>query len=176
MKKIALIAAVASVFSTSVLANEIEKKPVQVFSVGYANSSVEEYGYSLPDDAKGFNLKYSKTFENNFGLVGSFTYTNLDKTYYDANLELTYWSLMAGPSVKLGDRVNLYGLLGFSYGKVDAKNSWLTYSDNDNSIAAGVGAQFYITDNFAIDASYEYTEFSGDVEVGTWSVGAGYRF
>lgn len=83
---------------------------------------------------------------------------------------------MAGPSVNLGDRVNLYGLLGFSYGKVDAKNSWLTYSDNDNSIAAGVGAQFYITDNFAIDASYEYTEFSGDIEVGTWSVGAGYRF
>ncbi|CNL75428.1 attachment invasion locus protein [Yersinia enterocolitica] len=42
-------------------------------------------------------------------------------------------------------------------------------------MVAGAGVQFNLYPNVVIDASYEYSKLS-DVNVGTWMLGAGYRF
>lgn len=175
MKKIALIAAIASVCSASVYANDYSQ-PTQSFSVGYARSALDVEKGSADNHANGINLKYNHAIDDRVGIITSFTYTDLDKKAGNDKLDFDYWSLMAGPSVTLGDRFNVYGMLGLARGKAELKTQLLSYKESHTDLAVGFGAQFYVTDQFLLDAHYEYSELTNEVDVGTWSIGAGYRF
>ncbi|EOW5147519.1 Ail/Lom family outer membrane beta-barrel protein, partial [Escherichia coli] len=48
-------------------------------------------------------------------------------------------------------------------------------SSSKTSVVYGAGIQFNPVPNWVVDASYEYTKL-GDVKVGTWMTGIGYRF
>ncbi|PQQ39695.1 attachment protein [Photorhabdus luminescens] len=185
MKKALIASAVAvglSVFSFAANAGE------HTISGGYAQSHVKVDGEKLDENPKGFNLKYRYELDNNWGVIGSFTLTHQGYDYYDGSKkvgtgDLDYYSLMAGPTYRFNEYVSVYGLVGAAHGKVK-ENSQISilgfnysyeYEESKTSAAYGLGLQFNPMPNWVIDASYEYSKL-GDFKVGTWVIGAGYRF
>lgn len=168
MKKAILGAVVLMAFSASAMAADSS----QAISVGYANSSIEVDGYDFPDDGYGISAKYRSEFDNSFGVIGSFTYTNLSETYNGIGLDLDYMSLTFGPTLRANQYFSVYGLIGMARGEAEA----LGESDSDTAFAYGAGLQIDVTKNVTLDASYEFAGFSGDLDVSTWSIGVGFRF
>ncbi|KAA8995244.1 outer membrane beta-barrel protein [Affinibrenneria salicis] len=180
MKKLSVIAiAVAGLAfgSSAVAAGE------STISIGYAQSDVDFDGFSPKDDPRGVNLKYRYEMDDNWGMIGSFTYTGSDSSYSAGNerasLDLTYYSLTVGPVYRFNEYISAYALVGVAHGKaeVEYENSSVRAwgEEKRTDLAGGVGLQFNVTPDFAIDASYEYTALDS-VDVGTWALGLGYRF
>lgn len=153
-------------------ANEKDAQRKPVVSIGVAKSSIEVGGHDFPDDAYGFSSKYRTEVNNSYGFIASVSYSGLSETYFGQSINLSQFSVTAGPVFRASDRVSIYGLIGLGMGYIDTG-----YGDDDeNSLALGAGAQFDITDELVFDISYEKTSYSGDIDVGTWSLGLGYRF
>ncbi|MCT8341619.1 MULTISPECIES: Ail/Lom family outer membrane beta-barrel protein [Photorhabdus] len=183
MKKALIASAVAvglSVFTFAANAGESS------ISGGYAQSHVKVDGEKLDENPKGFNLKYRYELDNNFGVIGSFTLTHQGYNYYYGSRkigtgDLDYYSLMAGPTYRFNEYVSVYGLVGAAHGKEKAKGNAavlgydVEYKESKTSAAYGLGLQFNPMPNWVIDASYEYSKV-GDYKIGTWVIGAGYRF
>ncbi|EJA7721899.1 Ail/Lom family outer membrane beta-barrel protein [Salmonella enterica subsp. enterica serovar Benin] len=149
----------------------------QTVSVGYAQTEVNvTHSNQMP----GFNVKYHWEDDNSgAGVIGSFAYTTKNDSNDYSSGKLTYYSVTAGPSYRFNDYVNIYALLGLAYGKIEEENAYLRYWESSTAFAYGAGVQFNPIENVAIDASYVYTQFSGDndnVGAGTWMLGVGYRF
>ncbi len=149
-------------------------------SIGYAQSKIKD----VDDHPKGVNAKYRYEFDDLWGIIGSFTYTNLSYDYYDGgdkvgDSDFDYYSLTAGPSYRFNDYVSVYGLLGLAHGKIKSSAYSRYYEaegdESKTSVAYGVGLQVNPWPNWIIDASYEYSKLD-DAKIGTWVIGAGYRF
>ncbi|WP_036768099.1 Ail/Lom family outer membrane beta-barrel protein [Photorhabdus australis] len=172
MKKTLVASVVAvglSVFAFAANAGE------STISGGYAQGHVKYDGNKPNKDPKGFNIKYRYELDDHFGVISSATYTGYDFKYGDkklTKLDMDYYSLMAGPTYRFNEYVSVYGLVGAARGKVKGPND---YSESKTSVGYGAGLQFNPMPNLAIDASYEYSKL-GDLKVGTWVVGVGYRF
>ncbi|EDI0784779.1 Ail/Lom family outer membrane beta-barrel protein [Salmonella enterica subsp. enterica serovar Brandenburg] len=157
-------------------------------SGGYAHSHAKFAGEG--ENLKGFNVKYRHELNDMWGIVGSFAYTNFNKDYNMmlpnangvlektkvASYDLDYFSLTAGPSLRFNEYLSAYALIGVGYGKAHAwLDGYASASEHKTSPAFGAGLQFNPVPNMTIDASYEYSKL-GDVKVGTWMAGVGYRF
>ncbi|PQQ28879.1 Ail/Lom family outer membrane beta-barrel protein [Photorhabdus hindustanensis] len=185
MKKALIASAVAvglSVFTFAANAGE------HTVSGGYAQSHVKVDGEKLDENPKGFNVKYRYELDNNWGVISSFTLTHQGYDFYDyggkvGTADLDYYSLMVGPTYRFNEYVSVYGLVGAAHGKVKGETSALgvvydydfDYKESKTSAAYGLGLQFNPMPNWVIDASYEYSKV-GNYKVGTWVIGAGYRF
>lgn len=183
MKKVAILAAVASLLSANAFSYTYEYQPKESITVGFSHSTVRFLGEKLDDNPMGFNLKYRKDFNSEYGLITSFTYSGMDKNYsqgsLSGNLNLDYYSFMFGPTLRANDHFSVYGLVGVAHGKATVEISSplasASASDNETSIAYGAGLQIDVNENFTIDASFEYSKLN-EVKAGTWVIGAGYRF
>ncbi len=175
----------SALLSTSAYANSDTLKEVKKYSISgaYAQSTLSMYGEDADENPSGLNIKFRARANETFGFIGSFTYTNLSESAYSgyesANIELDYTSYLFGPTYRANKYFSAYALIGFASGTANVRYSGYGYnlsgSESDSNIAVGAGVQFDITDRFALDASYEYTEFN-DLEVATLSLGAAYRF
>ncbi|EKO3894355.1 outer membrane beta-barrel protein [Vibrio metschnikovii] len=183
MKKVAILAAVASLLSASAFSYTYEYQPKESITVGFSHSTVRFLGEKLDDNPMGFNLKYRKDFNSEYGLITSFTYSGMNKTYtqgyLSGKLDLDYYSFTFGPTLRANEHFSVYGLLGAAHGKASA-DVWslagsASASDSETSIAYGAGLQIDVNENFTIDASFEYSKLN-EVKAGTWVIGAGYRF
>lgn len=176
MKKLALAVLVSAYFlSGAALAEEQNS-----ISFGYAQSNVKVDGINLDGSPRGFNLKYRYEIDKDWGVITSYTHTQ--KSYsargngVSANAKLSYNSFEVGPTLRLNDYVSLYALAGFATGKAEVNMTG--YGDSaatSTSFAGGFGMQFNPMKNAVIDAHYEYSKLD-DVKVGTWVLGAGFRF
>ena len=92
---------------------------------------------------------------------------------------MKYYSLVAGPAYRFNEYISAYGVLGLAHGTDSGSASYggssISVDDSKTSVAYGAGLQFNVTPNIAIDAHYEYSKL-GDFKIGTWILGAGYRF
>ncbi|OTA19830.1 virulence-related outer membrane protein [Xenorhabdus beddingii] len=185
MKKTLFISAILAGLSiTSLTANANEHNTI---SVGYAQSKMSDESFKeIFDKPKGFNLKYRYEFNDRLGIIGS--YTRTEKSYSNTVNNITgkveYASLMAGPSYRFNEYVSAYALVGAAAGKITGTQTTTflgrsytvsTDSQDEASVAYGAGLQFNPHPNIAVDVSYEHAK-PGDVKVGTWTVGVGYRF
>ncbi|WP_193014579.1 MULTISPECIES: Ail/Lom family outer membrane beta-barrel protein [Gammaproteobacteria] len=150
-------------------------------SLGYAQSEMKLDSKRVTDSPKGVNIKYDYKLDDNWGVIGSFVY-NKEKYSFNlnsnkGNIHYDYYLLSVGPSYRLGEYINVYGLIGVSSVKMnlefDANYQNINFNKVSNSY--GVGLQYNPVPNLAIDASYEYSKLS-NIEFGTWVVGLGYRF
>lgn len=173
-------------FSVNVMAtNE------QTISLGYSQAKIE--GIKL----NGVNLNYHYELSNNWGIVGSFTWMKGDKYYAEeqdndgftssAKTDVNYVSLLAGPSYRINNFANLYGLAGISktklnnrdYGTDDGYIESSYYKYKSTGIAWGAGIQLNPINNLAINIGYEGTKFSNNElnsKIHGFNVGVGYRF
>ncbi|MDX7989425.1 hypothetical protein FE392_19405 [Xenorhabdus sp. 12] len=185
MKKNLLISTVlVGLAMTSLTANANGKHTI---SAGYALSKFQGEKDEDLKDPKGLNAKYRYEFNENLGIVGSFTRTTQKYNSTDSSskhsFDFSYNALMAGPSYRFNEYVSIYALLGAAYaeasGDITDYSSYGytkdTYGENTTSAAYGAGVQFNPISNVAIDVSYEYTKLYEE-KLGTFVVGIGYRF
>lgn len=185
MKKAVLATIIVSTLSATGIANaELLQSTI---SAGYARSHAKVDNAS--EDLNGFNIKYRYELNNDWGMVGSFVHTNYNKDAYGyvpdlqgkpqytklASGDLDYFSVTAGPSYRFNDYLSAYALVGLGYGKAHVWDGEFSASSDKTSAAYGAGFQINPMPNLVIDASYEYSKL-GDVKVGTWMAGIGYRF
>ncbi|WP_249551315.1 Ail/Lom family outer membrane beta-barrel protein, partial [Escherichia coli] len=104
-----------------------------------------------------------------------------------------WFSVMAGPSVRVNEWFSAYAMAGVAYSRVSTfsgdylrvtdnkgkKHDVLTGSDDgrhsNTSLAWGAGVQFNPTESVAIDIAYEGSG-SGDWRTDGFIVGVGYKF
>ncbi|WP_075180816.1 outer membrane protein OmpX [Pantoea sp. 1.19] len=169
MKKIACLSALACVLAVSA-GSAMAKSTV---TAGYAQSDFQ----GVANKANGFNLKYR--YENGsdaLGWIGSFTYTEKDRTtdgFYDKG---QYYGVTAGPAYRLNDWASIYGAVGIGYGKFVSNGPNRDKNDySDVGFSYGAGMQFNPMQDIALDVGYEQSRVRS-VDIGTWTVGVGYSF
>ena len=169
MKKIACLSALAAVLAVSAGTAVAATSTV---TGGYAQSDMQV----VMNKTNGFNLKYRYEQDNNpLGVIGSFTYTEKDRTENGAYNKGQYYGITAGPAYRLNDWASIYGVIGLGYGKAQGNQFPINDSTSDYGFSYGAGLQFNPIENVALDFSYEQSRIRS-VDVGTWIVGAGYRF
>ena len=111
MKKIACLSALAAVLAVSAGTAVAATSTV---TGGYAQSDMQ----GVMNKANGFNLKYRYEQDNNpLGVIGSFTYTEKDRSENGAYNKGQYYGITAGPAYRLNDWASIYGVVGVGYGK-----------------------------------------------------------
>ncbi len=172
MKKIACLSALAAVLAVSA-GSAVAQSTV---SAGYAQS---DYAGRDANKANGFNLKYRyEEGSNPLGVIGSFTYTEKDRTENGVYNKGQYYGITAGPAYRLNDWASIYGVVGVGYGKFQQNQTAgqsKTARSSDYGFSYGAGLQFNPIQNVALDFSYEQSRIR-NVDVGTWIAGVGYRF
>ncbi len=171
MKKIACLSALAAVLAFSAGTAVAATSTV---TGGYAQSDAQ----GAANKMNGFNLKYRYEQDNNpLGVIGSFTYTEKDRTDASGDYNKTqYYGITAGPAYRLNDWASIYGVVGVGYGKFkNAASPADNHSTSDYGFSYGAGLQFNPIENVALDFSYEQSRIRS-VDVGTWIAGVGYRF
>ncbi|EJV8276144.1 outer membrane beta-barrel protein [Salmonella enterica] len=145
------------------------------------------YARVKPQDYKalnGFTLGYQHEFVNGWGMMTNFTYAKGDRKETGDETSLKYYSLMTGPSYRINDYVGLYGQLGLAHIKGKASVHYEDdctehFSQSKSALAWGAGIIVNPTDNFAITAGYEGSNFSVEddkVSTNGFNVTVGYRF
>ncbi len=121
------------------------------------------------DDLKGINVKYRYEFTDTLGLVTSFSYAGdknrqltrySDTRWHEDSVRNRWFSVMAGPSVRVNEWFSAYAMAGVAYSRVSTfsgdylrvtddkgkTHDVLTGSDDgrhsNTSLAWGAGVQF----------------------------------
>ncbi|RJT22099.1 outer membrane protein OmpX [Buttiauxella izardii] len=168
MKKIACLSALACVLAVSVGTASAATSTV---TGGYAQSDMQ----GVANKAGGFNLKYRYENDTPLGYIGSFTYTEKNRTEAGVYDKAQYYGITAGPAYRINDWASIYGVVGVGYGKNQATAAPEKDSTSDYGFSYGAGMQFNPMENVALDVSYEQSRIR-NVDVGTWIAGVGYRF
>ena len=147
-------------------------------SLGYAHS---HYKGDLSGNSPGFNIKYNwEKNDSNLGVIGSITRTssNLSIPQSTANGRISHLSVLAGPSYRFNEYVNVYALAGVAHDKAKIADA----SGSINSFSYGAGVRVSPVKNWSVDTSYEQARNSDSdktsvpLKVGTWVLGVGYSF
>ncbi|MBF2914841.1 hypothetical protein E5P51_21070 [Escherichia coli] len=136
------------------------------------------------------------------GLVTSFSYAGdknrqltrySDTRWHEDSVRNRWFSVMAGPSVRVNEWFSAYAMAGMAYSRVSTfSGDYLRVTDNkgkthdvltgsddgrhsNTSLAWGAGVQFNPTESVAIDIAYEGSG-SGDWRTDGFIVGVGYKF
>ena len=170
MKKIACLSALACVLAVSA-GSAMAQSTV---TGGYAQSDYQ----GVANKANGFNLKYRyEDGSNPLGWIGSFTYTEKDRTEDGVYNKGQYYGVTGGPAFRLNDWASIYGVVGIGYGKFQ-QNDTASRAKTDSSdvgFSYGAGLQFNPIQDVALDVGYEQSRIR-NVDVGTWIAGVGYSF
>ncbi|MFD1802934.1 outer membrane protein OmpX [Mixta tenebrionis] len=170
MKKITCLSALACVLAVTA-GSAMAQSTV---TGGYAQSDMQ----GVANKANGFNLKYRyEDGSNPLGWIGSFTYTEKDRSENGFYNKGQYYSITGGPAYRFNDWASIYGVVGIGYGKFQ-QNEQAVRNKTDSSdvgVSYGAGLQFNPYENFAIDVGYEQSRIRS-VDVGTWIAGVGYSF
>ncbi len=167
MKKIACLSALACVLAVSVGT----ASAASTVTGGYAQSDMQ----GKANKAGGFNLKYRYENDTPLGYIGSFTYTEKNRTEAGVYDKSQYYGITAGPAYRINDWASIYGVVGVGYGKFQGTNYPDKSDMSDYGFSYGAGMQFNPIENVALDVSYEQSRIR-NVDVGTWIAGVGYRF
>lgn len=186
MNKISLAILLATaVASGSTFANE------QTLSIGYAHADVQNF-----KSMSGVNLQYRYELNSPLSIVGSFTYMQADGSnqYYVANdfvkneVDVKYYSVLAGPAYRINDYISLYALGGISYIKATGETTWVdayvdytgheSLSEKSTSFAYAAGLMINPVENVSMTLGYEgtKTDLDGNYAINGFIFGIGYRF
>ncbi|XJG73321.1 Ail/Lom family outer membrane beta-barrel protein [Escherichia coli] len=168
-------------------------------SAGYLQAHTDMPG---SDDLKGINVKYRYEFTDTLGLVTSFSYAGdknrqitrySDTRWHEDSVRNRWFSMMAGPSVRVNEWFSAYAMAGVAYSRVSTfSGDYLRVTDNkgktydvlngsddgrhsDTSLAWGLACSLTRPNPWYIDLAYEGSG-SGDWHTDGFIVGVGYKF
>ena len=176
---------VASLTSSMALATH------HTFSLGYAHSEAQGF-----DNLNGVNVQYRFEFDSPLSLLSSFSWmkAHAKEDYVAAraivhnDIDVNYYSLLAGPAYRLNDYVSFYAIGGTAWVKTNGNTRRVNYGNNQvshggiskksASFAWGVGMVMNPFNTFSINLGYEGTKASldRDYSFNGFNVGMGYRF
>jgi len=186
MNKISLAILLAfTMTSGATFANE------QTLSLGYAHADVQNF-----NSLSGVNLQYRYELNSPLSIIGSFKWGEGDGSaqYYVANdfvkndVDVKYYSVLAGPSYRINDYISLYALGGIAYVKATGTTKWInatldytghdSLSEKSTSFAYGAGLMINPVENVSMTLGYEGTEadLNGNYAINGFVLGIGYRF
>ncbi|WP_087661045.1 Ail/Lom family outer membrane beta-barrel protein, partial [Escherichia coli] len=106
-------------------------------SAGYLHTHSDMSG---SDDLTGFNVKYRYVFTDTLGLVTSFSYAGdknrqltrySDTRWHEDSVRNRWFSVMAGPSVRVNEGFSAYAMAGVAYSRVSTfSGDYLRVPDN----------------------------------------------
>ncbi|ELQ1294207.1 Ail/Lom family outer membrane beta-barrel protein, partial [Escherichia coli] len=106
-------------------------------SAGYLHTHSDMSG---SDDLTGFNVKYRYEFTDTLGLVTSFSYAGdmnrqltrySDTRWHEDSIRNRWFSVMAGPSVRVNEGFSAYAMAGVAYSRVSTfSGDYLRVPDN----------------------------------------------
>ncbi|EGW7511824.1 Ail/Lom family outer membrane beta-barrel protein [Salmonella enterica] len=176
------------VITTSVLVVNVAQADTNAFSVGYAQSKVQDF-----KNIRGVNMKYRYEDDSPVSFITSLSYLYGDSQasgsiepegiHYHDKFEVKYGSLMVGPAYRLTDNFSLYALAGVGTMKATLKEHSTQGDDTDSAkissrktgFAWGAGVQMNPLENIVIDVGYEGSNISS-TKINGFNVGVGYRF
>lgn len=172
-----------------------EKRKKHTISLGYVYTDVSG---SVADKYKSFktgtasevfdslnwqdggSLKYRYEYTESWGVIVSSTGSSRKVRQNGARKELTYGSLLAGPTYRFNDYFSTYAQLGVAGGEYKQKSGNNSLNKSARALGAGVGVQINPISSLSIDLGYEFSRIGfGDNIKGnynSWIVSAGYRF
>ncbi|PRT58424.1 Ail/Lom family protein [Escherichia coli] len=167
-------------------------------SAGYLHVSTNVPG---SDELNGINVKYRYEFTDTLGMVTSFSYAGdknrqlthySDTRWHEDSVRNRWFSVMAGPSVRVNEWFSAYAMAGVAYSRVSTfSGDYLRVTDNkgkthdvltgsDDVATAtrlwrGGWRAVNPTESVAFDIAYEGSG-SGDWRTDGFIVGVGYKF
>ncbi|EGF7408812.1 Ail/Lom family outer membrane beta-barrel protein [Escherichia coli] len=106
-------------------------------SAGYLHASTNVPG---SDDLNGINVKYRYEFTDTLGMVTSFSYAGdknrqltrySDTRWHEDSVRNRWFSVMAGPSVRVNEWFSAYAMAGMAYSRVSTfSGDYLRVTDN----------------------------------------------
>lgn len=124
----------------------------------------------------------------------SFSYTDASSTT-KTDVSFSYYGIYGTGIIPIGESFNVYGSVGFVQTKMDVDYSGsyecgesqpcqgsASSSDDSSSVALAVGASYFITNNFAVNAEYglihmgEYSNSNTDVDFSGFTLSGSYFF
>ncbi|RCP64047.1 Ail/Lom family outer membrane beta-barrel protein [Escherichia coli] len=199
MRKVCAVILSAAVWLVAAVVPAGAAEYQSTLSAGYLHA---RSGMSGSDDSAGFNVKYRYELTDTLGMVTSFSYAGdrncqltrySDTHWHEDSVRNRWFSVMAGPSVRVNEWFSAYAMAGVSYSRVSTfSGDYLRVTDNkgkthdvltgsddgrhsNTSLAWGAGVQFNPTESVAIDIAYEGSG-SGDWRTDGFIVGVGYKF
>lgn len=137
-------------------------------AVGLSSLDYEEEGLSQTatvstiNGAVGieFNPNFTGELRIGFGMSGD----SINVTAFDQNVNVDFdldqfYGLYLRPQFK-GERVQVYGLLGYASAEVTANAEGFEVSDDDADVSFGAGAGYLFNERMSLNL--EYTSFSAD--------------
>ena len=148
------------------------------FSLGYAQTEVEDLL-----DLDGINVQYRYENTSPLSLLASMSYQTGEETWQDAyskeSIDVTHFSLLAGPAYRFNPLVSAYAVAGIAYTTVDDEYLEIGYSESNDfsktNLAYGVGVIVTPTEKLSLNIGYEGTEVN-TAKLNGFNVGVGYRF
>ncbi|ENW8894979.1 Ail/Lom family outer membrane beta-barrel protein [Escherichia coli] len=190
MRKLCAVILSAVVWQVAAATPASAAEHQSTLSAGYLHASTNVPG---SDDLNGINVKYRYEFTDALGLITSFSYANAEDEQKTRYSDTRWFSVMAGPSVRVNEWFSAYAMAGVAYSRVSTfSGDYLRVTDNkgkthdvltgsddgrhsNTSLAWGAGVQFNPTESVTIDLAYEGSG-SGDWRTDAFIVGIGYRF
>lgn len=80
------------------------------------------------------------------------------------------------PSTMVGEKVELFGRVGYARSKLEISAPGISASDSNGSFAYGVGANYYFSDRLYGQLTYTSLYDKDDVELKGFGASIGYRF
>ena len=80
------------------------------------------------------------------------------------------------PSTMVGDKLEVFGRVGYAHTKLRVSAPGISASDSDESFAYGLGANYYFSDRLYGQLSYTSLYDKDDTKLRGFGAGIGYRF
>jgi len=136
---------------------------------------VRDCGYE--DTTYGLMARAGYDFNQYFGIEARYLRTFWDKGPY-GGVPLEHYGLFLKPQYPLGDRVNIYGLLGYGHTKNRGNGARLNYFNSDSGFSAGIGLEIDFSsssEDRVKNAKYD-REFDGHADQNkNWSLFVDYQ-
>lgn len=132
------------------------------------------------DTTYGGVLRVGYDFNKYFGLEGRYARTFWDKGPFGGT-PLEHFGLFLKPQVPLGEKVNLYGLIGYGHTKNLGNGYRLTYLNKKWGVSAGLGLEYQISDKpdrkgWNIFADYQRLLLQSNPDLNMVSFGVRYSY
>jgi OOP family OmpA-OmpF porin len=125
----------------------------------------EVKGCKYEDVTYGLMARAGYDFNQYFGIEARYLRTLWDKGPF-GGVPLEHYGLFLKPQYPIGDRVNIYGLLGYGHTKNRGNGARLNYFNSDSGFSAGIGLEIDFSsssEDRVANAKYD-REFDGHAD------------
>ncbi|EFH4705874.1 Ail/Lom family outer membrane beta-barrel protein, partial [Escherichia coli] len=137
MRKLCAVILSAVVWQVAAATPASAAEHQSTLSAGYIHASTNAPG---SDNLNGINVKYRYEFTDTLGLVTSFSYAGdknrqltrySDTRWHEDSVRNRWFSVMAGPSVRVNEWFSAYAMAGVAYSRVSTfSGDYLRVTDN----------------------------------------------